>query len=287
MKKRRRFLEMLLITHFSCFLTVEALQLLRLHVPGIVDPKEKAISLKCEYDLEGKELYSVKWYKDGSEFYSFTPGMEPPIITFPVDGVQVDVRKSGSTRVTIFSQKDESGGTVSLSGSYGCEVSTEGPTFLTAYGVSNMTVAIHGPPRILGVQASYKLGDNLRAECISARSYPPAELLFFLNENEVPMEQSSNQVDKLSDQTSISRLLLILRLERHHFPGGILRLVCRSTLPDISSHAVLETLETATLAASKQRFAQEPPRSSSSFTSSFFHLIFGQVVLVSIRERNG
>ncbi len=25
--------------------------------------------LRCNYDLEGESLYSVKWYKNGSEFY--------------------------------------------------------------------------------------------------------------------------------------------------------------------------------------------------------------------------
>ena len=26
-------------------------------------------SLKCLYDLEGEQLYSVKWYKDGHEIF--------------------------------------------------------------------------------------------------------------------------------------------------------------------------------------------------------------------------
>ena len=32
--------------------------------------------LRCSYDLEGSELYSVKWYKNGQEFYRFMPGMD-------------------------------------------------------------------------------------------------------------------------------------------------------------------------------------------------------------------
>ncbi|KAF0749884.1 Uncharacterized protein FWK35_00014991 [Aphis craccivora] len=28
-------------------------------------------TLECNYDLEGEQLYSIKWYKDRNEFYRF------------------------------------------------------------------------------------------------------------------------------------------------------------------------------------------------------------------------
>ncbi len=28
-----------------------------------------AVLLRCNYELQGEKLYSVKWYKDGNEFY--------------------------------------------------------------------------------------------------------------------------------------------------------------------------------------------------------------------------
>lgn len=62
---------------------------------------------------------------------------------------------------------------------------------------------------------------------------------------------------------SSTRLGLTLRLERHHFPGGTLTITCQSTLPRIRGDRALERVETATLAASNQRLAQEPPRSRS------------------------
>ena len=62
---------------------------------------------------------------------------------------------------------------------------------------------------------------------------------------------------------SSTRLGLTLRLERHHFPGGTLTITCQSTLPRIRGDRALERVETATLAASNQRLAQEPPRSGS------------------------
>ena len=48
--------------------------------------------LSCNYDLHNTSLYSLKWYKDGEEFYRFMPSMEPSIEVFAVPGVSIDVR---------------------------------------------------------------------------------------------------------------------------------------------------------------------------------------------------
>lgn len=47
--------------------------------------------LECKYDLQGEKLYTVKWYKDGNEFYRFLPGETPEVQVFEVTGVHVDV----------------------------------------------------------------------------------------------------------------------------------------------------------------------------------------------------
>lgn len=77
-------------------------------------------------------------------------------------------------------------GKVHLVGSYGCEVSSEGPSFLTIYGEANMSVAIlpKEQPTLRGLRPSYEAGENLRAECTSAPSYPPAILGLVLNGKE-------------------------------------------------------------------------------------------------------
>lgn len=48
-------------------------------------------TLECHYDLQGEPLYSVKWYKDGNEFFRFLPKDNPPKQVFPLNGVLVDV----------------------------------------------------------------------------------------------------------------------------------------------------------------------------------------------------
>lgn len=81
-----------------------SIQLLRLDVPKMADPRWEKVILKCEYDLGGEDLYSVKWYKDGAEFFRFMPGSRPPGRNFSVDGIYVDVNKSDSKQVTLLGQ---------------------------------------------------------------------------------------------------------------------------------------------------------------------------------------
>jgi hypothetical protein len=53
--------------------------------------KDNTIKLECQYDMEDEKLYSVKWYKDGHEFYRYLPRDQPPATLFPQNGITVDV----------------------------------------------------------------------------------------------------------------------------------------------------------------------------------------------------
>ena len=46
--------------------------------------------LECDYELEGSEVYSIKWYKDNQEFYRILPGMEHQVDFFEVPGINMD-----------------------------------------------------------------------------------------------------------------------------------------------------------------------------------------------------
>ena len=75
-----------------CFIGLNGIRLVKLNVPSYKFRGENAV-LGCLYDLEGEQLYSVKWYKDGSEFFRFIPGDQDQIITtFKLPGIEVDVR---------------------------------------------------------------------------------------------------------------------------------------------------------------------------------------------------
>jgi len=66
------------------------LRLADFRVPGHTI-RGQPVRLECHYDLEGEALYSVKWYKDGKEFYRFIPRDNPPAGILQQPGFTVDV----------------------------------------------------------------------------------------------------------------------------------------------------------------------------------------------------
>ena len=60
---------------------------LALRISGLTVPERVWIGadalLQCHYDLEGRNLYALKWYKGSHEFYSYVPKEMPSIRVFP------------------------------------------------------------------------------------------------------------------------------------------------------------------------------------------------------------
>lgn len=54
--------------------------------------RNNTVRLECHFDMNGEALYSVKWYKDGFEFYRYVPKDHPPALVFEQTGVYVNVR---------------------------------------------------------------------------------------------------------------------------------------------------------------------------------------------------
>lgn len=67
-----------------------SLRLTEIRVPNHT-VRNSTVRLECFYEMEGEDLYSVKWYKDGHEFYRYSPAQQPSIKVFPLAGVTVDV----------------------------------------------------------------------------------------------------------------------------------------------------------------------------------------------------
>ncbi|XP_050451644.1 uncharacterized protein LOC126851578 [Cataglyphis hispanica] len=272
----------------SSLTTGATLKILRLDVPSIADPRWEKVSLKCEYDLSGKELYSVTWNKDGQEIFKYMPGALKPKRPQNITDLYIDLSHSDSSQVTLLGPNTHKG-EINLAGSYGCEVSSEGPNFETDYREANMSVAIppKKPPILDGMRPSYKIGDILEAECTSELSYPPAVLTFILNGKEVNKASliknlPNGNVD--GSVVSTTRLGLTMRLERHHFSEGRLTVTCQSALPGVVNDLPFQTIQIATLAASNQRLAQEPPKSgvSRSNVGILFHTILICWIIVAI-----
>ena len=65
-------LQSLSVTNFSGLISlsdvVDSIRLDHVGVPSYAIQGKQAV-LECPYDLEGSSLYSVKWYKNGREFF--------------------------------------------------------------------------------------------------------------------------------------------------------------------------------------------------------------------------
>ena len=69
----------------------EALRMTALRIPQHV-VLNQTVRMECDFNLDREKLYSVKWYKDGHEFYRHVPEEDPRTHVFPLSGVIVDVR---------------------------------------------------------------------------------------------------------------------------------------------------------------------------------------------------
>ena len=140
-------------------------------------------SLHCMYDMEGEELYSVKWYKNGHEFFRYIPGdREQRVTTFSLPGLQVEKSQSDSNRVVLRNVN------LATSARYRCEVSAEAPLFNTVSQSQKLEVVAlpRSGPRISGLRSGwrqYRLGDTLRLNCTSDSGHPAPHLAWYLNGN--------------------------------------------------------------------------------------------------------
>ncbi|XP_046393980.1 uncharacterized protein LOC124161825 [Ischnura elegans] len=153
----------------------------RINVPEAVR-RGGIARLSCNYDLESSPLYSIKWYKDEEEFYRYVPKEAPPTQVFPLSGINVDVSLSNDTDVRLNDVQ------MGLSGVYKCEVSADAPLFHTDIRSAPMVVVDFPDelPEVSIEKRKFGAGERIRANCTAPPSYPPANLTWFLNGQEVP-----------------------------------------------------------------------------------------------------
>lgn len=160
----------------SVLVLTTGLSMTEIRIPKHIMRYEDAV-LGCKYDLDGEALYSVKWYKDGYEFYRYVPRDMPPAQVFPLPGVDIDA--TNSTDNVVFLKRV----TLQSTGRYRCEVSGEAPSFQTVSGHEDMTVVVTPKrgPQITGGQPRYQIGETVRVNCTSAPSKPVCHLSWLIN----------------------------------------------------------------------------------------------------------
>ncbi|XP_023936520.2 uncharacterized protein LOC112044789 [Bicyclus anynana] len=216
---------------------VESIRIKELQVPGIAAEGGQAL-LGCQFDLEGDDLYSVKWYKDGKEFYRYVPSNDEVMSHFTMPGVFVDVTHSSSTMVALEHLTKDSAGL------YRCEVSGEAPYFVTVY--KEKAVNIHllpnKKPRVRGLQNEYSIGDLLEANCTSTRSRPKTQVMWLINDQMAAKKYTRGPWERVSRERADARettLELRFFLLSHHFRDGVLTVKCQAALPPLYQDEVI------------------------------------------------
>jgi len=213
---------------------VDSIRLNRVGVPNYAIQGKQAV-LECPYDLEGSTLYSVKWYKNGREFFRFLPKNPHPMTVYVREGVEVDKNRSNERSVTLTNLVQ------STTGRYRCEVSTEGPTFATVSQFGDLLVVVlpKKGPLITGGKLRYSLGDNVDVNCTSANSKPAAEIKWLINGEpasreylvDYPIQNSSYTYGAL--HTAVKGLRF--QAQRQHFSPdeGDMKLKCTASIGTI------------------------------------------------------
>ncbi|KAH8310893.1 hypothetical protein KR044_003384 [Drosophila immigrans] len=205
------------ILHYFLLLCIlcDAAQATLRNVNLLVEPpavrRGQSVVLRCEYQLDGAPLYSIKFYRGQLEFYRFTPGEYPHTKVFQYPGIKVDESSSNATLVHI---RNVSFG---LSGNFSCEVTADAPLYSTATAYAQMQV-VEFPekrPQLFTEITRYEPGDVLRANCSTPPSRPRAELRFTINH--MPVSTEETQYIRTVDNLIASRLSLKLQLQAVHF----------------------------------------------------------------------
>lgn len=211
---------------------VDSIRLDHVGVPSYAIQGKQAV-LECPYDLEGSSLYSVKWYKNGREFFRFLPKNPHPMTVYVREGVDVDKDRSNEKRVTLTNLVH------STTGRYRCEVSTEGPSFDTVsqYGDLLVVVLPEKGPLITGGKLRYSLGDRVNVNCTSENSKPAADIRWFINGQPASREFLVTYPIRNNSYGTLHTSVVGLRFEaqRQHFSpdDGDMKLKCTASIGDI------------------------------------------------------
>ncbi|KAK4301986.1 hypothetical protein Pmani_025899 [Petrolisthes manimaculis] len=215
------------------------------------------MSLECDYVVQRHAtLYSLKWYKGSSQFYQYIPSKtHQPHAVFSVPGLRLHQLVGGVEgrvlRVV--------GVGLAASDIYRCELVAEGPPFHTTQRSANMTVAVlpRSGPIVSGVVGQYRVNQWIDLNCTIPSATPPLTLTWTINGRKVsstkdhfitPIEHthtstglehthqpSSTLPSSGLESTTTSRLSL--KVEQHHFQGGVLTVTCEAKLGSIYSRS--------------------------------------------------
>lgn len=192
------------------------------------------MQLRCEYDLENAELYSVKWYKNNVEFYRYLPSDAPPGQSYELLGTYV--QHSRSDKNNVFLEKTD----LNTEGMYGCEVSTEGPGFKTVKGERELRIYVmpEEGPVMEGFQPRYQVGDPVNVTCFSRPSKPMASLTWMVNNKEVPSKYETRAgITRHENGLQSTSVTLHFDVRPEHVARGSIRFKCIASVTQAHSRS--------------------------------------------------
>ncbi|OXA56723.1 Cell adhesion molecule 2 [Folsomia candida] len=217
---------------FSVLMTV-GIRLENVTVPSVAIIGQ-SVGLECQYRLEDDKLYSLKWYKNDQEFFRYSPNSRPNIVTFQTHGVQVDNQElhNHPNRVTLRSLS------LNSSGLFRCEVVSESPVFQTVFKERKLNVIIPpnpGNPHLSKFSPTIHMYEILTGNCTSYKSYPAANLTFYINERKwgspnVTEYESVKEIDREGKEVWTSVIGLRVRVDNNFFNKGAIRIKCKASI---------------------------------------------------------
>ncbi|XP_076310319.1 uncharacterized protein LOC143225202 [Tachypleus tridentatus] len=214
-----------------------ALRDVKTHIPPEVNRGDTAW-VNCSFDMEGEELYYIKHFFNGIEFYRFVSYIkENPIVLYPVGGIYVDKGKSSFGHVFLYTTDLDS------EGNYTCEVSSEAPVFEQKRSSSSF-MQVNVPPEdnpiITGIGFQYAIGENLTGTCTSARSKPPSILKWYINDREARCEFVMSRLSSYHPDSIVSVISDIqFTVQSYHFSGREMILRCTSFFKDHENSQII------------------------------------------------
>uniref|UniRef100_A0A8D8M3Z7 Ig-like domain-containing protein n=1 Tax=Cacopsylla melanoneura TaxID=428564 RepID=A0A8D8M3Z7_9HEMI len=214
---------------------IQTLKILEFEVPATVNISQKLVELRCTFDMEGRNLFAVKWYKDDAEFYRYMPKMDPKKQHFNTTGISLDMALSDDNSVYLNRLQ------YSTSGQYRCEISTDGPDYhskVLTKKLSVMALPPIGSPRIVVNKHVIAAGDNLEANCTIV-SNPAATLIWYINGEKAESYLLNREERQLPDRErrQFRSLALKFNVAKSHFydPAHFdkINITCQATIPNL------------------------------------------------------
>ncbi|XP_076055325.1 uncharacterized protein LOC143033726 [Oratosquilla oratoria] len=137
---------------------IQGMEVPRLSVKG------GTANLSCWFELQGRGLYSLKWYHNQTEFYRYVPTeTRRPVHMKAPDAFTVHELSRSGRHVALALE----GLRTDASGEYKCEVIAEHPSFRTEASKGELIVLEQplSPPLIMGVRAVYQPHDLISVRC--------------------------------------------------------------------------------------------------------------------------